>query len=145
MLQPPGQRLEVWWPLGRPEYAPALLLTEGEADALAAISALAARPVAALPEYAVGALPGTGFPVKRLVAELRQAEARFVYLAFDADPAGFRLTRRVGWELDPAGIRVAPLAILEGHDLAETLAAVEPARRGKRLEMLLREAEAGVA
>jgi hypothetical protein len=137
VLQPKGEPLTMWWPAHPPEFAPTVLLAEGEGDALTVIGALASRPIANLPEHAVAALPGTGFPPRRVAAELLRVECKLAYLAFDGDPAGWRLTRTVGWELDPLGIRVAPLAIPEGADLADVLAATEPERRGERFAELL--------
>lgn len=141
VLQPRGQSLEVWWPLHRPMYAPTVLLVEGESDALAALSALAATPVRQLAGFEVGALPGTGFPLGRVVEELRGMEARFAYLAFDADDAGRKLTRRLRLALDQVGVRTAQLAIPDGGDLSDVLAAVAPEHRGERFADLLLEAE----
>jgi hypothetical protein len=140
VLQPRGRPLTVWWPRGRPEYASTVLLVEGESDALAAMSALASHPVSDLPGYAVAALPGASFPVDRIADDLRAMESTFVYSAFDADAPGRKLTNRVRWALDEAGILLAPIAIPDGQDLAEVLAAVEPQTRGQRLADLLREA-----
>src|SRR5215211_5404389 len=38
-----GRSPGLWWPLGRPERAPLVLLCEGESDALSALSTLSAK------------------------------------------------------------------------------------------------------
>lgn len=145
VLQPRGRPLEIWWPRRRPIVAPTVLLVEGETDALAAQSAMAVTPIRQLAGFEVGALPGTGFPVDRAVEDLRAMEARFVYLAFDADDAGRKLTRKLTAALDLAGMRTAPLAIPDGQDLSDVLAAEHPERRGERFADLLLEAEGSVS
>lgn len=149
VLQPTGQPLAVWWPLGRPLHAPTVLLTEGESDALAALSALAQEPIGALPPHAVASLPGCGYPVDRLAGELRDMETSFAYFAFDADDPGRKLTRKASAALDLASIRSASLAIREGRDLADELARVPESLRGERFAWMLIDAhsaaEAAVA
>ena len=63
--QPSGEPLILWWPAGRPAAGADVLLTEGEPDALAALSALDGHPVA------VAALPGTEIPADRVTANWR--------------------------------------------------------------------------
>ena len=141
VLQPRGQRLELWWPAGPPEFAPVVLLAEGEGDVLAALSALVQEPIAALPEHAVGALPGTGFPVERVVEEMRRIECAFCYTCFDADEAGRKLTRRLSAALDLSRIRSASLPIRADRDLADELARVPASLRGQRFAGMLLAAE----
>ncbi len=57
-----------------------MLLTEGEGDALAALSALNGNALT------VAAIPGVSIPVERVTAEL--AGAGTVYLALDGDKPG---------------------------------------------------------
>ena len=106
------------------------------------MSALAARPVSDLASFAVGAIPGASFPADRLVGDLAAMEATLVYSAFDADAAGRRLTNRVRWALDEAGIFLAPLTIPTGSDLSDVLAAVPVEARGETFAQMLREARA---
>jgi hypothetical protein len=143
VLQPRGRRLELWWPHWRPEYAPSVLLVEGETDALAAASALASGPLTRFDELPIAALPGCGFPVRRLVDELLWVECRLIYFALDADQAGRKFTRQACHALDPEGIRTAVVSLPDGADLAETAVAVAPERRGKWIVELLQGAEAG--
>ena len=130
VFQPKGEPLAKWWPLGQPMYAPTVLLTEGASDTLAALSALATTPVRRLAGFDVAALPGTGFPIERVVPSLRAMECRFAYTAFDGDEAGAKLTRRLSLALDLAGIRSAALPVSSGHDLGEMLTALTLASRG---------------
>jgi hypothetical protein len=66
--QPSGEPLVLWWPAGRPDPGGNVLLTEGEPDALAALSALSDEAIA------VAALPGTQLPPERITAELASAD-----------------------------------------------------------------------
>ena len=110
--QPSGEPLVLWWPAGRPEPGAEVLLTEGEPDALAAISALNGRPVA------VAALPGTEIPADRVTGELAPAE--IVYLAMDGDAAGRRAANRLAAALQQfTHLKVVRLG--EGEDLASRL------------------------
>jgi len=142
VLQPRGEPLTIWWPEGVPEYVPVVLLAEGEGDALAVISALAERPQRDLPEHAVAALPGTGFPVKRLLSELVRIETRLAYLAFDADEAGNAYAERVAVALAESGVGTARLGLPTGEDIAEHLSQIEVRLRGFALASLLCEARA---
>lgn len=120
---PEGQALEVWWPAGKPEDASSVLVAEGEADALASLSAWSeiSRIVSA-----VAAVPGTGFPVKRLVEELRSVGASKVFLAFDADQAGRECMKKTAEALFKAGgMEPIALELPEGSDLADNLASRE--------------------
>lgn len=122
MTQPPGAPLDVWWPWGRPTNPTrSVLVCEGESDALAALSAGCPMPVVSI--------PGTGFPVKRLAREL--TGVRLVYLAADADEAGDQLIEKAR----EAGLRVLPIKLDPGQDLADALA------DGTGLQPLLSEAE----
>jgi len=68
--QPPERSLALWWPLRRPRGAEAVLVCEGESDALAALEPLSESRFASLE---LVALPGTGFPAKRLAARSARA------------------------------------------------------------------------
>src|SRR5688572_15797194 len=89
VMQPAGRSLNLWWPQGRPEPgAGAVLVCEGESDALAGVSALRDAPAASgLAATPVCAVPGTSFAghLGEHVAEFDVAEA---FVAFDADKAG---------------------------------------------------------
>jgi hypothetical protein len=131
--QPSGRRLTVWWPGGRPEQAKAVLLVEGESDALAALTAQAgdaSHPAAneILGGVRVAAVPGASFPADRLAAELRAVGARRAILASDADAAGEQFAMRAADALGAAGIASARLPLPEGCDLADCLAAASPER-----------------
>jgi len=111
-VQPTGEPLILYWPAGRPDPGAEVLLTEGEPDALAALSARQDD------NLAVAALPGTATPVERVTAEL--ASASIVYLALDGDKAGRAAADRVARALQNfTTLRIVKLG--EGEDLASRL------------------------
>jgi hypothetical protein len=141
--QPKGRPLAAWWPRGRPDEASLVLVTEGESDGLAAVSWLPATPdCAGLRGLPVVAIPGTGFPIARLVEELCEVGAHEVVLGLDADRAGRTYLHRAAAALREQGIRPVPLELRDGFDLAAWLAAIEPSERGERLADALVDAEA---
>ena len=75
----------------------------------------------------------TSLPVERLVAALSSVGAREVYLAYDADEAGWRATARHADALKRAGVRVRSLHLPHGADLADLLARVPQADRAETL------------
>ena len=110
--QPSGEPLVLWWPAGRPEPGAEVLLTEGEPDALAALSALNGNTIA------VAALPGTAIPADRVTGEL--GPAKIVYLAMDGDEAGRKAADRLARSLQQfTNLKVIRLG--EGEDLASRL------------------------
>jgi hypothetical protein len=127
VIQPKGKSLRLWWPEGHPADLSALaLVCEGETDALAGLSALRAVPSGAdLGAIAVTAIPGTGYPIKRLVQELRDAGIGVSLLALDGDEAGHSYTNRAEGALRDAGIRAVVVEMPEGSDLAEVLAGAD--------------------
>jgi len=135
--QPPGRPLTPWWPLGRPPGAEAVLVCEGESDALAALEPLAESRFAAT---AVVAVPGTGFPAGRLPEQLGEVGARDAYLVFDADEAGRGYAEKAAGALREAGIRPVVVELEDGADLAETLARVDD--RPGWIDQALADAEA---
>ena len=141
--QPRGEPLAAWWPCHRPERpGDFVLVCEGESDALAALSALARSPEdAKLRELPVLAVPGTGYPTKRLVDELAAVEPREVLLALDADDAGRSATARVTDALHERGLTVAPVELEDGEDLASYLARLPVERRGEWIANALCDAE----
>ena len=125
--QPKGRGLCCWWPAGRPGRAERVFVTEGESDALAALTALAgdtshAAAGEVLAGLAVVCVPGASFPADRLAAELREVDAKVAILASDADEAGDKFARRVSGELRAAGFATGRLALASGCDLADQLA-----------------------
>jgi len=100
--QPPERSLALWWPLRRPRGAEAVLVCEGESDALAALEPLSESRFASLE---LVALPGTGFPAKRLAEQLVAVGTRDAFLALDADEAGRRYAEKAASALREAGIR----------------------------------------
>lgn len=110
--QPKDEPLILWWPSGRPDPGAGVLLTEGEPDALAALSSMNGDGVA------VAALPGVGIPAERVTAELATAEC--VYLAMDGDDAGRKAADRLARALQNfTTLRVVRLG--DGEDLASRL------------------------
>jgi hypothetical protein len=123
---PAGKPLVPWWASGRPEGEAMTLVTEGESDALAALSALPhAPPAAGLGDLPVVAIPGTGFPPARLADELAAVGCRQAWLAFDADDAGRSYTEKAIEALRARRIRPFPVELPEGSDLADCLAAAD--------------------
>jgi len=135
--QPPGQPLASWWPLGRPPGAQAVVVAEGESDALAALEPLSESRFAAT---AVVAVPGTGFPAGRLAEQLEEIGVRDAYLAFDADEAGRAYAEKAASALREAGIRPIVVELEDGADLADTLARVDD--RPGWIDQALADAEA---
>jgi len=135
--QPPGRPLTVWWPLGRPPGAEAVLVCEGESDALAALEPLSESRFAAT---AVVAIPGTGFPAGRLAEQLGGVGAREAYLALNADEAGRGYAGKAIAALCEAGMRPIVVELEDGADLAETLARVDD--RACWIDQALADAEA---
>lgn len=136
-----------WWP-GRPlRDSRWVLATEGEVDAAAAVSALLAAEgtdeAESAADYldglAIASVPGTGFPVKRLVEAMRAAGAQRVAVCFDADESGRRASERAIEALRDAGIDAYPVLLPDDQDLADVLAAEEPEMRAHRLATLLHE------
>jgi AAA domain/Toprim-like len=136
--QPAGQGLTLWRPLER--SGDVALICEGESDALAALTALRDSPRSELSDLPVLAVPGTGYPVDRLVEDLRAAGVGEALLAFDADEAGGAYTDKAAGALRAAGIRPIPVKLPDGADLAETAAAAEDA--GQWLAGLLSDSSA---
>jgi hypothetical protein len=122
---PKGQSLELWWPAGR--SGGAVLLAEGESDALAALTAL--RSTDGLPPtldgLTVAAIPGTGMPKSRAAAELRAEGVEVVYTVFDADTAGRKATKAMVEPLAEVGIEMIEVNLPDGLDLADLLAAAD--------------------
>jgi AAA domain/Toprim-like len=136
--QPGGVELVLWWPLGIPmagdpnSEAPWALINEGESDLLAGLSVLTsrngnerARHFLAHSDLTLAAIPGTGYPVDRLVRELQAAGTREAYLGFDADEPGDKYAAEASEALHGVGIKTMRLPISEGRDLADELAAAE--------------------
>ena len=139
--QPKGRPLTPWVPTQR-QGTP--IVTEGESDALAALSALIRSPEAAgVRELPVIAAPGTGCPPERVVEAVKASEGREAFLAFDADAAGRRYTEKVAAALRAAGIRPVVLELPDGHDLSDWLAGLPEDERGEALASALVDAEAG--
>jgi hypothetical protein len=126
-----GQGLTLWWPAGPPK-AGAALICEGESDSLAAISAQRQIPpgdtgAAYFATVPVAAMPGTGFPVKRLADELATAGVKEAWLAFDGDEAGRRYTEKATAALTERGVRPLPIDLPDSRDLSDCIAAVADA------------------
>lgn len=122
----PRRPLALWWPAGRPARARRVLVCEGEPDALAALSAIAAETsaraaAAVLGDLAVVAVPGTGFPVKRLAEQLQAIGAERALLASDSDESGDEYAAKAAVALDGVGISAMRLPLAEGADLADCL------------------------
>jgi hypothetical protein len=118
MRQPSGVPVQPWLPEGAPEPGDAVLVCEGETDALAALTALEFAPDAPFDKPKVISLPGSSFPAERLARGLAQC---IVYLAYDADKAGREASARAVRALREVGAEVVVLEQEEDYDLADTL------------------------
>jgi hypothetical protein len=130
-LQPKGTPLELWWPTGPPEDGATVLVCEGESDALAALSTIGlseiqhqGSPDHPLAGITVAAIPGVGYPISRLAEDLRGVSVAI--LGYDGDQAGRTATARAAEVLHKAGITCHDLAIPDGRDVADCLAALHP-------------------
>src|SRR5437588_5364173 len=79
VAQAAGRSPAPWWPKGRPDRAAAVLITEGEADGLAAVCALQGAPEA-VAGYEVVAMPGAASPARRLAGDLLACACRFAVI-----------------------------------------------------------------
>lgn len=140
--QPPGTSLCPWRPTTHRGPLVEALVCEGESDALAALTALRGSPVGHLGALPVVGIPGTGFPVKRMVEFLIDARVRHAWLALDADDAGRSYTARLVEELSTTKLRVSVVELPDGSDLADSLAAVREDERGDWIANALVNAEA---
>jgi hypothetical protein len=151
VMQPRGWPLAPWWPAGRPDTAPWVLVCEGESDALAAMSALAAAASSDVPylrraadtlglgTLPVVAVPGCGYPPAKLAEALRAVGCVEARLAFDADQAGRAYTDRAAVALVKAGIRPFVVHVRDGSDIAADAAHADD--RGDWIANVLADAE----
>ncbi len=151
VLQPKGQPLVPWWPAGRPDTAEWALICEGESDALAAMSALAAAASSDVPylrkaadtlglgTLPVAAIPGCGYPPAKLAEALRAVGCVEARLAFDADQAGQAYTDRAAVALVKAGVRPFRVHVRDGSDIAADAADADD--RGDWIANVLADAE----
>jgi hypothetical protein len=139
--QPRGTRLCPWHPVPNGKTRE-MLVTEGESDALAALSALRQAPLKDLRGLRVAGVPGTGCPAERVVEHLVDANCRQAWLALDADKAGRHFTQALIPELVAVGIKPFVVELPDGCDLADCLAAEEEGDRGEWIASALVDAEA---
>lgn len=146
VLQAKGRPLEAWWllaslPKDVPVAPPIALVCEGESDSLAARSALNGVPdVTGLRYLTVVCVPGTGFPLARLIKPLLLGGFEQVLLASDPDPAGERFCANVISVSLDAGIHPVRVEVPE-PDLAGWLVTLDAAERGERFASLLIDSE----
>lgn len=133
--QPAGEPLAPWLVL-RGEGA--VVICEGESDALAAGSALGVMPPLDRGDPGILSAPGTGCPPDRVVEAAREHGATLAYIATDADEAGDAYAAKLAEALSAAGIAPRRVQLPAGSDLADALAAAEPEHRGRVLAELLR-------
>lgn len=127
--QPRGVPLAPWWPAGRPTHQVAALVTEGEPDALSALTAIRGSRSRLLGNIAVVSVPGTGFAAAALGQHLDAVGMSNVWLAYDNDDAGRTAAEQAMDALAKRGIPARHLHLPVGSDLADCLAAAsEPAR-----------------
>lgn len=117
-VQPKGEPLRLYWPLGR-IVGGTVLLCEGEGDALAAASILADTEYESLNGLCPVGLPGVG-AVKYAIPELSKQQVERVYIALDPDDAGQRASEALRELLPLVGIEPCPTD-LAGGDLSEWL------------------------
>lgn len=136
--QPAGQKLAAWWPVGKVSSPGTVLVTEGESDALAAVTALRSVPIEGLRGWPVCSIPGVGYPVGRAVEDL--ADAEVVFLLLDADEPGRTWTANVAKALREVGKSPIAVELPDDTDLADCLAAAE--HPGEWIASALLDAEA---
>jgi hypothetical protein len=127
--QPRGVPLMPWWPGGTSPRSVAAIVTEGESDALAALTAIRVSRSRAIKGIAVVSVPGTGFGADKLAKHLVACGIETAWLAFDADDAGRAANENAARALAHRHIRARVLRLPQGMDLAECLAkSDDPAR-----------------
>lgn len=138
VLQAKGKPLEAWWLMDRQPDAKTALICEGESDSLAALTALANAPDASgLNGLPILCVPGTGFPIPRLVSALhRDWKMTTALIGMDPDEAGEKFAAEATEALLDKSIRPVRVDVPE-PDLAGWLVTVEEAERGERLANLL--------
>ncbi len=136
--QPAGQKLAAWWPVGKDSASGVALVTEGESDALAAVTALRSAPIEGLRSWPVCSIPGVGYPYEQAVEDL--ADAKIVFLLLDADEPGQNWTAEATKALREVRKSPIPVELPENTDLADCLAAAE--RPGEWIASALLDAEA---
>lgn len=118
-MQPAGEPLALWWPLGRSSGG-SVLVTEGEGDCLAAASILDKTDHPTLNGLNVCGMPGVG-AVRVCAEELKAARIKLAYICLDADNAGRNATAKLGELLHEVGIVPFPVDVSPAPDLAEDL------------------------
>jgi hypothetical protein len=134
--QPPGVGLVPWWPGGKPPHAVAVVATEGESDALAALTAIRASRSHLIRGIAVVAVPGAGYSADKLSAHLAAIGIERVWLVYDADDAGRTANDRAGRALARRGITARTLRLANGKDLSDCLAASDDPARWLERELM---------
>lgn len=127
-LQPRDEPLRLFWHSGRGR---AVLLCEGEPDALSAATAIltADREANQMPipidGLVLAAVPGVSMPADRAAEELRDAGAEVVYVAFDGDKPGREGAARIAASLSAIGISAPIVQLPDGKDLSDVLVAAD--------------------
>lgn len=132
VLQPKGQGLTLYWPLGRIQGG-YVLLTEGEGDCLCAATIIERSDISVCP---VG-MPGAG-AVKVAAAELSECKVKRAYICLDGDEAGVRATNKLQELLPRVGIEPWPIWLPENYDLSDWIKRHRP--HDEALRSLLRTA-----
>lgn len=122
ILQPKGQPLVPWWPLGR-STGLWCLIAEGESDALAAATVLINTQHEMLGGVCPVGIPGASTPARVVAADLIEAQAPGAYLVMDPDEAGRKASNRLTAELLSKGIKVVAVELPDGRDLSDCIAA----------------------
>jgi Protein of unknown function (DUF3631)/Toprim-like len=124
-FQPSGVKLCLWSPFGR-NGADELLILEGESDLLAAATAqtkATGKPAEILWGLELAAIPGAGFPTKRVVESLNGSKV--VYLALDGDKPGRKKQGELADALRASGVEVVPVGLPDDRDVADVLAGAD--------------------
>lgn len=121
---PAGRKLCLGFIGGRPDGdAAAVLVCEGEGDALAAVSACAQLPLV------VAAAPGASMPADRAARELVDAGCERAYLAGDGDKEGRKFNAKLAAALLECDVEPFVVPLPDGNDLADVLARAEDRER----------------
>jgi hypothetical protein len=119
-MQPRGETLGLWWPLGRATNT-YVLLCEGEGDTLAAASVIEKSDHPGLNGLCPVGLPGVGMKAERIVEEFAAQNIGGAFVCLDGDLPGREATKKIVTALTAADITAIPVHLPEGTDLSEHL------------------------
>lgn len=121
-LQSKGEALKPWWVNKKPGGPEPVVVTEGETDGLAALTALRTPTPAQYERLSIIALPGCQYPANTLAYGLSCYDATDAFLCLDGDEPGRKARAGLVAALAQRGIRAIPVDLPDGFDLAAWIA-----------------------